>query len=135
MNASSTSICFNMKYHEDWVWKLNWKIEFFVPSTGHQNCLDKCLHYHYHCDCENQCHLQVKLFFIWYFFLLFYPRNILVKPWPFCAKQPVFSTLIQIFNILLVWGSVLSLVKRILLFFIHNRSNCLISVRIVLEHH
>ena len=26
-----------------WDWKLNSKIEFFVPSTGHQNCIGKSL--------------------------------------------------------------------------------------------
>ena len=28
---------------EDWVLKLNWKIEFFVLYNGHQNCFDKSL--------------------------------------------------------------------------------------------
>ena len=28
-------------YNEDWVAKLNCKIEFFVPCNGHQNCLNK----------------------------------------------------------------------------------------------
>ena len=36
-------ICFRIKFYEDWVSKLNWKIEFFVSSTGHQNCLNKSL--------------------------------------------------------------------------------------------
>ena len=36
-------ICCKIKFYEDWVSKHNWKIEFFVPSTGHQNCLDKSL--------------------------------------------------------------------------------------------
>ena len=43
MNASSTPICFKIKFHEDWVWKLHKKIEFFVLLTRHQNCLDKSL--------------------------------------------------------------------------------------------
>ena len=33
----------SIKIHEDWVWKLNQKIQFSVPSAGHQNCLDKSL--------------------------------------------------------------------------------------------
>ena len=68
-------------------------------------------------------------------FFYFIPEISWLNHDPFVQSSQFFSTLIQIFNILLVWGSVLSLVKRILLFFIHNRSNCLISVRIVLEHH
>ena len=46
LNTSSTPICFKMKFYEDWVWKLNQKIEFFflfLPSTRHQNYLDKSL--------------------------------------------------------------------------------------------
>ena len=35
------SKCFKIQFHEDWVWKLNQKIKFFVPSNGHKNCLDK----------------------------------------------------------------------------------------------
>ena len=34
-------ICFNIKFYEDWVSKLNQKI--FVPSIWHQNCLDNSL--------------------------------------------------------------------------------------------
>ena len=38
-----------VKLYEDWVFTLNQKIELFVTSNGHQNCLDKpleggCLH-------------------------------------------------------------------------------------------
>ena len=29
LNTSSTPICFKMKFYEDWVWKLNQKIELF----------------------------------------------------------------------------------------------------------
>ena len=36
-------ICFKVKLYKDRVSKLGWKIEIFVPSTGHQNCLDKFL--------------------------------------------------------------------------------------------
>ena len=36
--------CFKIKFYEDWVRKLNLKIEFFVPSNGHQNCLVKSLY-------------------------------------------------------------------------------------------
>ena len=45
-----------------------------------------------------------------------------------------FSTLIPVFYILLVWRGVFSCTTRILLFFTHNRSNHLISVRIVPEN-
>ena len=34
---------FLKKFHEDSVRKLIYKIEFFVPSAGYQNCFDKCL--------------------------------------------------------------------------------------------
>ena len=43
MNATPTPRCFKIKFCEDWVWKLNYKIGFLVLSTGHQNCLDKSL--------------------------------------------------------------------------------------------
>ena len=39
----SIFICFKIKLYEDRVWKLNCEIGFFVPSTLHQNCLDKSL--------------------------------------------------------------------------------------------
>ena len=50
LNASSTPIYFKIKIYKDSVWKLNHKIEFFLPSTGHQNYLDKSLF-----DSENTC--------------------------------------------------------------------------------
>ena len=34
------------KQNEDWVSKLNCKIEFSVSFNGHQNCLDKYLMMH-----------------------------------------------------------------------------------------
>ena len=43
MNRTPTETCFKIKLCEDWVWKLNWKMRFFVPSNGHQNYLDKSL--------------------------------------------------------------------------------------------
>ena len=45
MQASSQaiSICFEIKFYEDLISKVSLKIEFFVPSTVHQNCLDKSL--------------------------------------------------------------------------------------------
>ena len=39
-------ICFKMKWVWVWRWRLSFKTQledFFVPSNGHQNCLDKSL--------------------------------------------------------------------------------------------
>ena len=40
--------CFKIKFYEYGIWKLNSKIEFLVPSKGHQNWPDSSLlHYRY----------------------------------------------------------------------------------------
>ena len=48
------------KQNEDWVSKLNCKIEFFVQYNRHQNCLDKYLIYIYNSDlpCKTEQPLQ-----------------------------------------------------------------------------
>ena len=57
----------------------------------------------------------------------FIKENVLVIPWPFSPKQSLFFTMIQVFNILLVWAGTFSF-KMIFYFFIHDRSNRLTSL-------